>query len=152
VKKVEDVFIKILDNTEKETKKRTVKDARKYILNNWGGIEIYHKDPDVLGCSAEGHISHVLSERLSSRPLGWSKKGAEQMSRLRAFKYNGGTKKELYEILKRNVKVKKLEIKTGKMLNKKKQKSLLPKAKETIPALKKGKVTATFRAVKSLAF
>jgi len=39
-----------------------------------------------LGCSAEGHVSHVLSERMSSRPLGWSRQGAEQMARLRAFK------------------------------------------------------------------
>ena len=29
----------------------------------------------VWGCSAEGHISHVLSARESSRPMGWSKKG-----------------------------------------------------------------------------
>lgn len=26
----------------------------------------------VIGCSAEGHVSHVLSSRMSSRPMGWS--------------------------------------------------------------------------------
>lgn len=66
VKKVKDVLMKILDNTEKESKKRAVKDARKYILNNWGGIEIYQKDPDVLGCSAEDNLdlNLGLSKRL----------------------------------------------------------------------------------------
>ena len=37
------------------------------------------------GCSAEGHVSHVLSERMSSRPMGWSKRGADRMSRLRCY-------------------------------------------------------------------
>ncbi|NLM63595.1 MAG: ISLre2 family transposase, partial [Mollicutes bacterium] len=63
-----------------------MKEARKYILENWAGIKIYKEDPYALGCSAEGHVSHVLSERMSSRPLGWSRQGAEQMARLRAFK------------------------------------------------------------------
>ena len=47
-------------------------------------------DADYIGCSAEGHVSHVLSSRLSSRPLGWCKTGVDQMSRLRAFTANGG--------------------------------------------------------------
>lgn len=115
-------------------------------------IKYILEQSDVLGCSAEGHISHVLSERMSSRPLGWSEKGAEQMSRLRAFKYNGGNKKKIYEILKRKVKVKKLKIKTEKILNRKKKRNLYPEAKEIIPALSKGKRTGLFRAVKSLAY
>nr|WP_279238002.1 UPF0236 family protein [Candidatus Galacturonibacter soehngenii] len=39
-------------------------------------------------CSAEGHISHILADRMSSRPLGWSKTGADKMSRLRIYKSN----------------------------------------------------------------
>lgn len=35
-------------------------------------------------------VSHVLSSRMSSRPMGWSIKGAEQMARLRAYYLNGG--------------------------------------------------------------
>ncbi|MQL53323.1 hypothetical protein GFC01_13865 [Desulfofundulus thermobenzoicus] len=34
-------------------------------------------------CSAEGHVSHILLTRLSRRPDGWSKTGADQMARLR---------------------------------------------------------------------
>ncbi|NLB22638.1 MAG: hypothetical protein GX833_05190 [Clostridium sp.] len=49
-----------------------------------------------MGCSAEGHISHILSDRLSSRPLGWCREGVDQMARLRAFKSNGGNVYDLF--------------------------------------------------------
>ena len=61
------------------------------MLNNWDGIEIYETDRyDVVGCSAEGHVSHILSDRLSSRPMGWSKVCADRMTRLRVYRKNGG--------------------------------------------------------------
>ena len=47
------------------------------------------------GCSAEGHVSHVYSDRLSSRPLGWSRIGADKMARLRVYRRNGGNMLEL---------------------------------------------------------
>lgn len=87
---VKRVFDKILEKTELETKQNAVKDAKRYILNNWSGIEIKVDNYDIVGCSAEGHISHIFSDRLSSRPKGWSTKGADQMSQLRVFKKNGG--------------------------------------------------------------
>jgi hypothetical protein len=87
---VKRVFDKILEKTEIETKQNAVKDARRYILNNWVGIEIKLDNFNIVGCSAEGHVSHIYSDRLSSRPKGWSTKGADQMSQLRVFKKNGG--------------------------------------------------------------
>lgn len=63
------------------------KDISTYILNNWEGI-VNHYDADYIGCSAEGHISHLLSARLSSRPLGWSPVGANQMASLRVYQAN----------------------------------------------------------------
>ena len=45
------------------------------------------------GCSAEGHVSHVLSDRLSSRPMGWSQTGADRMSKLRCYERNHGREK-----------------------------------------------------------
>jgi len=88
---VKEVFKKILEKTESETKKEAVKDAQRYILNNWEGIEIKaEKGFEIVGCSAEGHISHVFSDRLSSRPKGWSKHGVDQMAQLRIYKKNGG--------------------------------------------------------------
>jgi len=148
-----DIILKeIIKQTEKETKKQAVKDARKYILSNWGGIKIYKEDPYVIGCSAEGHVSHVLSSRMSSRPLGWSEIGAEHMARLRAFKYNGGNQKDIKKLIKNKRKVSKLEIKTEKIIERKSKKSLYAEAKETVPAIGKGKVTGLFRALKSISF
>ena len=49
----------------------------------------------LIHCSAEGHISHIYADRLSSRPLGWSRTGADKMSRLRAYQMNGGNMLEL---------------------------------------------------------
>lgn len=68
-----------------------MEDAREYILSNWSAakLRLKHKD-GVKGSSTEGHVSHVLSSRMSSRPMGWSKKGAEKMSKLRAYQLNGG--------------------------------------------------------------
>lgn len=37
---------------------------------------------------AEGHVSHVLSDRLSSCPMGWSQTGADRMSKLRCYERN----------------------------------------------------------------
>ncbi len=73
-----------------------IKDARSYVLNNWEGI-MNQYDPDYIGCSAEGHISYILSARLSSRPLSWYREGVDQMSRLRAFKANSGN---VYDLVK----------------------------------------------------
>ena len=85
------VFAKILKLTESETKQKAVKDCRKYIINNWDGIEIKaYKGDEIIGCSAEGHVSHVFSDRLSSRPRGWSKQGVKNMSKLIIYKKNGG--------------------------------------------------------------
>ena len=85
------VFKRILELTKSESKKEAVRKARRYMLNNWDGIEIKaEKGHEIIGCSAEGHVSHVFSDRLSSRPKGWSKLGAAQMSKLRIYKKNGG--------------------------------------------------------------
>ena len=88
-KKLIDLFSEILMVTEPKTKKKSVQDARRYILGNWEGVRNQY-EADYAGCSAEGHISHILSSRLSSRPLGWCQTGVDQMARLRAFEANGG--------------------------------------------------------------
>ncbi len=94
-KSVKDLFRAIIKTTEPETKRKAVQEARGYILGNWDGI-MRQYDEDYIGCSAEGHVSHILSSRLSSRPLGWCKIGVDQRARLRAFAANGGRIYELF--------------------------------------------------------
>ncbi len=97
---VKELFKAIISTTDQETKRTAVEEARRYILGNWEGI-MRQYDTDYIGCSAEGHVSHILSSRLSSRPLGWSKTGVDQMSRLRVFVANGGN---VYDIFMRKKK------------------------------------------------
>lgn len=61
-----------------------------YALGNWQAVMRSYHDENFIGCSAEGHVSSVLSARLSSRPMGWSKEGADRTSRLRCFIKNEG--------------------------------------------------------------
>ena len=76
-------------STDQEYKKKEVTECARYIKNNWLGIMVRIDDGGaVWGCSAEGHISHVLSARESSRPMGWSKKGVDRISRLRVLTRN----------------------------------------------------------------
>ena len=92
----EGAFDKILAVTESESKRKTVENAKGYILGNWAGImESLKEKENYHGCSAEGHISHVFSDRMSSRPLGWSRVGADKMSRLRIYRQNKGDMLEL---------------------------------------------------------
>jgi len=94
-KNIKELFKAIISTTKEETKKKSVQEARKYILGNWKGIRSQY-EADYVGCSAEGHVSHILSSRLSSRPLGWCKTGVDQMARLRVFVANGGGIYELF--------------------------------------------------------
>ena len=73
-----------------------MEEAKAYILSNWMAAKLRLKHTDgVKGSSTEGHVSHVLSSRMSSRPMGWSVTGACKMSQLRAYYFNGGDMLEL---------------------------------------------------------
>ena len=74
---------------------KRIQDTITYIENNWDGIEAAVNNPEV-GCSAEGHVSHILAARLSSRPMAWSLKGADNMAAMRAVKANGESVHEHY--------------------------------------------------------
>jgi len=72
-----------------ERERKMIADFRRYINNNWGSITIRNEE-DCGSSSPEGHVSHVLSSRLSSRPIAWSRKGLKAMSSLRAYICSGG--------------------------------------------------------------
>lgn len=77
------------DGTLSENQRKNILNAQSYLLGNWSAIQKQHNE-DYIGCSAEGHVSHILSSRLSSRPLGWSKTGANNIAKLRVFLKNQG--------------------------------------------------------------
>lgn len=79
-----------------DTGRERMEEAKTYVLSNWTAakIRLGHKE-GVKGSSTEGHVSHVLSSRMSSRPMGWSVTGAAKMAQLRAYYLNGGKMLEL---------------------------------------------------------
>ena len=108
---VDNIFKEIIEKTTDEKRKEKVIYSHKYVMNQWKGIEIYETDEDYLkGCSAEGHISHVYADRMSSRPRTWCDDGIDKMSRLRTFVSNGGNiYEELIKRKKINTKLKKYD-------------------------------------------
>lgn len=79
----------LMKNADSDAEIEKIKECQKYLRNNWKAIKIYREEACGGSCT-EGHVSHVLSSRLSSRPMGWSKKGLKQMAELRAYCYSGG--------------------------------------------------------------
>lgn len=85
------IYGRILAATESESKAEAVKKAYRYFINQWDGIMTRVEEAGgCWKCCAEGQVSHILSARMSSRPMGWSEHGCDQMSRLRAYRENGG--------------------------------------------------------------
>jgi hypothetical protein len=69
-------------------RKDIIRKAAGYLNNHIGGIAICSEEPEANngGCT-EPHVSHVLSSRLSSRPLAWSATTLKQLAPMLA---NGG--------------------------------------------------------------
>lgn len=57
----------------------TIRQNTNYLLDNLAAIQICNYDPEAKrGGATEPHVSHILSSRLSSRPMGWSKETLER--------------------------------------------------------------------------
>ena len=98
----EEKIKELKDEIDSVSGKRRMEEGAKYLLGNWSAarIRLLRKE-GVIGSSTESHVSHVLSERMSSRPMGWSKVGMAKMAELRAYYYNGGDMLELVRYQKR---------------------------------------------------
>ncbi len=83
-------------NPEEKARLKRVTESRDYILSNWSAARARLLGKEAIrACSAEGHVSHVLSSRMSSRPMGWSRRGACKMGQLRCYYWNKGNLLEL---------------------------------------------------------
>ena len=93
-----------------------------YILNNEEGIRNLYTNKELLhGCSAEGHVSHIYSDRMSSRPMGWKTANVNNMSKLRLLKEDNITVKEILEKQEKVIdfeEYKEVKVKTQKRINK----------------------------------
>lgn len=128
-----------------KNEQKRIEEFRDYILNNWSGIAI-HKTEACGGSSAEAHVSHVLSARMSSRPMGWSRQGIKHMAELRAFCASGGvvgvehfSSKEVSGL------VEKARKRAQKVFH-----GINPKALGSLVSMNLGKVTPLFRLLRSI--
>jgi len=76
-----------LELADSQARKERVRKTMTYIKNNWEGIQAAIENPQIT-CSAEGHVSHILSARMSSRPMAWSLEGAGNMASMLAVRAN----------------------------------------------------------------
>lgn len=134
-----DVCYEILSEELKKSTRANKEKLMNYILNNREGIENYYKYRNYLhGCSAEGHVSHVYSDRMSSRPMGWKSTNVNNMSKLRLLKAD---KIAVKEIISKQSKIIDLnEYKEIKEKATKKMKESLNIKQGSIPAMTFGKI------------
>ena len=103
-KDFEEIVDRLEGCLENETGIKRIAEAKEYILSNWTAAKLRLRHQDgVKGSSTEGHVSHILSNRMSSRPMGWSVKGATKMAKLIAYERNGGDLLELVRYQKRDL-------------------------------------------------
>lgn len=144
------VFNELYLATESESKRKEIKESWDYFGNNWDGIKIRSTEAaNIVGCSAEGHNSHILASRMSSRPMGWSKDGADKMARLRAFKANDG---KVIDFIKAQKKEEKLYT-VAKQLMKTTYEGLKSKINDNpcnLEVFKIGRITGLYRALKAI--
>ena len=94
----------LLGYTDDDNSRKRIADGRDFILRDWTATKLrLLRRSGVVGSSTEGHVSHILSSRMSSRPMGWSKRGADRMAKLRAYSRNEGDMLKLVRYQKRHV-------------------------------------------------
>lgn len=128
-------------NIESENELIRVSEFKRYIRSNWDGIVIKRTER-CGGCCAEGQVSHVLSARLSSRPMGWSHEGLSYMTRLRTYWVNGGVVRP--ENIRKDEKLEQY-IKAAIRRAKRVFESINPDTLDNIYTLKTGKITPVYK-------
>ena len=84
---MEELCSKLLERASTERQAKEKREIARYLIGHWDAI-LTRREKGAPGCSAEGHVSHVLSARLSSRPMGWGKYNMEKMAALRVMRAN----------------------------------------------------------------
>ena len=109
-KETKEIVYEILSEEMDEIVRKRKEKILQYILNNKEGINnLYKYEKELHGCSAEGHVSHLYSARLSSRPLGWKVINVNNISKLRLLKANNKDIKEVVHNKRKVIEFKEIE-------------------------------------------
>lgn len=83
---------------------KRIEKGKGYLLNNWTASRLRLLQRNgVKGSCTEGHVSHILSNRMNSRSMEWSKEGMSKIAELRAYYYNKGDMLELVRYQKKEL-------------------------------------------------
>jgi hypothetical protein len=77
------------EGKERTGRLKAIAENSAYILAHWDAIQNIRR-PGSIGSCTEAMVSHVLSERLSRSPMGWSRAGLSKMAMIRVYVMNGG--------------------------------------------------------------
>ena len=83
-----DSFLQSLLESADEKQIKKVQEFETYLMNSWAAVRAL-KTLDIPGSCTEGQISHVLSERFSRDPAGWSRKVLGKLCQIRVYRANG---------------------------------------------------------------
>ena len=138
-KETKEIVYEILAEEMEENIRKRKEKLLRYILNNKEGItNLYKYQKELHGCSAEGHISHLYSARLSSRPLGWKVINVDNVSRLRLLKADNKEIKEIVHNKRKIIEFKKIE--KIRHCAKEKMKESINIKQVSVPAIKFGTI------------
>lgn len=87
--KAEAILSSLVKQCKDEKAFEAIQKEQTYLFSNWEAAVNRFRE-EISGSCTEGLISHVLSERFSRNPMGWSEEGVGKLSKLRVFCKNGG--------------------------------------------------------------
>lgn len=90
LQKAKEILSSLYELCEKESDIDLIRTISTYLLGNWNGAVKRVLIGSNGGSCTEAQISHVLSERISRNPLGWSEEGLGILSTQRMYILNGG--------------------------------------------------------------
>lgn len=143
---LEIVFETIKDHPDSDGK--NLQPAFRYIRESFAATKHYF-DEMYPGCSAEGHVSHILSDRLSSRPRVWGERGIDEMARLRVAVKNG---EEIYALMLKTKKERMQESRQVQINEKIIEKRKLVAGAEmqhNLPWINRGQLCGSLKTIKS---
>lgn len=90
-KKADAILQEMLDEAGGELKKeKAVRELGTYLMNHWEAACRRYSGEDIPGSCTEGQVSHVLAERFSRNPMGWSRPVLGRLACVRVYVKNGG--------------------------------------------------------------
>ena len=144
---LEVVLETIKDHPNSEGKEKKIYEAFRYIRESFESTKHYLEE-NYSGCSAEGHVSHIYSDRLSSRPRVWGEIGIDEMTRLRVAVKNG---EEIYPLMlkkKQERRRESRELKIDKKILRKRKMVAGLEMPHNIPTINRGQVSESLRMMK----